>query len=210
MDFNTNSQFADDSPLSYAEYQVRVVMIGNTQVGKTSLVLKYFRNSFSEDVQSTIGASVFTRVCTEDDKKIIINYYDTAGQETYRSLGKLYYRNCACAILVFDVTDKKSFDDLESWVKEFRSHSASNAIFIAGNKSDLKDKQVITLEDAIDKAQQLGCQCIFTSAADGTGVSELFHTVNAEIIETLKKQWTVENTQRVVALDDHPKQRGCC
>lgn len=210
MDFSSNSPYDENNPITFIEYPVRVVMIGDTKVGKTSLVLKYFRNSFSDDVQPTIGSSVFTRVYTEDDKKIVINYYDTAGQETYRSLGRLYYRNCICAILVFDVTDRDSFDNLESWVEEFRSHCESKVVYIAANKSDIKDKQVVTLDEAIEKAKQLECECMLTSAADGTGVTELFHTVNSEIIQTMRKKWMLRDNVNVMLQEKDQSSRGCC
>ena len=187
--YSVNNDFEDET----TERMTRVVMIGDTKVGKSSLLLKYFRNTFSNDIQPTIGASIFTQTIQQNGKKIVINYYDTAGQETYRSLGKLYYRDAIAAILVFDLTDLKSFQELESWINEFKAYSSDGFIFIAGNKYDMKDEFCITEDEAVEKANKLGCDCLMTSAFDGVGVNELFQAVSSRIVHILQEDKIAED-----------------
>ena len=174
------------------ESNTRVVLIGNTQTGKTSLIQRYFKNQF-ETTQPTICFTNFTRVITEGDHRIIINYCDTAGQERYRALGQLYYRDAIAAILVIDITDRKSFEDIESWITEYRNSSSSPTVVIAANKFDLKEKEKVTEEELEEISKVFNTRYLYTSAFDGTGVTELFTEINNEILDTMRAQWELDN-----------------
>lgn len=131
--------------MSCREFTTRVVIIGNTETGKTSLFNRYFNSTFSLNTRSTIGANVYTRLVNDDYMKLFINYYDTAGQERYRSLGQVYYRNSIAAILVFDITERRSFEDIESWVNEYSMYSNNRLIFLAANKWDLQEEATVSV-----------------------------------------------------------------
>ena len=176
----------------FFESRTRVVLIGNTQTGKTSLIQRYFKSQF-ENTAPTICCMNFTRVLTENSHRVVINYCDTAGQEKYRSISQIYYRDAIAAILVFDITDRKSFDDIESWVTEYRNTAPSPCVFIAANKIDLKDESVVSVEEIDEKSKELNAKYLFTSAYDGTGVEELFAEMHKEILDVMRSKWKIEN-----------------
>jgi small GTP-binding protein len=156
---------------------VRVVLIGNSQVGKTSLIHRFVRSSFEKQQKSTIGAVFHTYEQTWEGRQVIMQIWDTAGQEKYRSLGPIYYRNSAAGIAVFDLTSKDTLAGLETWIVEFKKYTENPLLFIVGNKSDLAEDRAVTEEEAQSFAVTQGGTCFFTSAKNGDGVKELFEKV---------------------------------
>lgn len=198
--------------MSVMEINTRVVMIGNTRTGKTSLFHKYFHSSFQHTSTPTIAPAVSTRQFVEKDMKIFVNYFDTAGQEKYRSLGQIYYRNSMAAILVFDITDRESFNDIQMWVNDYKSNSDSGMIFLAANKYDLIEKAQVTETEIADLSHELNAQFLFTSALDGFGVYELFEMVNQAVV----KRVVQERVQTVPEVNLKPSNKttkeesACC
>jgi small GTP-binding protein len=156
---------------------VRVVLIGDSQVGKTSLIHRFVRSSFEKQQKSTIGAVFHTYEQTWDGRHVIMQIWDTAGQEKYRSLGPIYYRNSAAGIAVFDVTDAETLPALEKWISEFKKYTEEPLLFVVGNKIDLTDAQAVKQDEAKAFAEGQGATCFFTSAKTGDGVKELFEQV---------------------------------
>jgi small GTP-binding protein len=156
---------------------VRVVLIGNSQVGKTSLIHRFVRSSFEKQQKSTIGAVFHTYEQIWEGRQVIMQIWDTAGQEKYRSLGPIYYRNSAAGIAVFDLTSKETLPGLTTWIAEFKKYTENPLLFIVGNKLDLTDERQVTDEEAQEFAQAQGGTCFFTSAKNGDGVKELFEKV---------------------------------
>ena len=161
--------FGIDEPLT-----VRVVLIGDTQVGKTSLVYRFVRSNFEEQQKSTIGAVFHTYEQKYNGNDVVMQIWDTAGQEKYRSLGPIYYRDAVAGICVFDMTNKESFLGIEKWINEFRRHTVEPIIYIVGNKVDIEDKVVIDREDALHLAETHGAKLFFASAKTGQNVNEIF------------------------------------
>ncbi|KAF0699261.1 Aste57867_10161 [Aphanomyces stellatus] len=123
--------------------EVKVVLLGDTGVGKSSLVLRFVTNNFRPYSESTIGASFMSKMLLVGDQAIKYQIWDTAGQEKYHSLAPMYYRGAAAAIVVYDITRKQSLVTLKNWVKELKQLGPDNIVIaIAGNKSDLDDKRV--------------------------------------------------------------------
>jgi small GTP-binding protein len=182
----------------------RVVFIGNTRVGKTSILNKLISDTFEEGEKSTIGANFQIRIEEVHGKKIEIQIWDTAGQEQYRSLSPVYYRNASAAILVYDITDRQSFNDLSAWVNEFRGAAEADAIiFIVGNKADLSDGQVP--EDAARAwADEHGLELMFTSAKTGEGVQQLFAHLAKELCDK-----PLEKNRPKIAYADTERDTGC-
>jgi small GTP-binding protein len=155
----------------------KIVLLGEAGVGKTSIITRYISGSFSQVVMTSTGSSfVAKKIELDDKKKIKLQIWDTAGQERYRSLAKIFYQSAAVAVLVYDVTLKKSFEQLkEYWVKEIKDNAPDNIIIaIAANKSDDYLNQDVDTADGKKLAKSLDALFICTSAKLGNGIEELF------------------------------------
>ena len=170
---------ADSTKTTEDGYQreVKVVMVGETGVGKSSLTLRFVSNNFKEHSQATIGASFLSK--TIFAKELVkFNIWDTAGQEKYRSLASLYYRGVDCAIVVYDITSKASFNEVANyWMQELK-HQCYGAkglqICIVGNKSDMPDKRQVSTEDGQQLADEFGALFFETSAKLNSNINEVF------------------------------------
>jgi len=163
---------------------LKVIILGDSGVGKTSLMNQYVHKRFSNQYKATIGADFLTKEVMIDDKLVTLQIWDTAGQERFQSLGVAFYRGADSCVLVHDITDSKSFDNLESWMDEFLVHAAPRnpetfPFVVLGNKADLasKKRQVQT-----SKAQAW-CQgkgnipYFETSAKEAVNVEQAFQTI---------------------------------
>ncbi|CAM9893536.1 unnamed protein product [Phaeothamnion confervicola] len=127
----------------------KLVLLGDTAVGKSCLVVRFVRDEFFEYQEPTIGAAFLTQTVQLDDATVKFEIWDTAGQERYRSLAPMYYRGAAAAIVVYDVTNKDSFNGAKSWVKELQRRGDPNVIIaLAGNKADLEHRRDVKAEEA--------------------------------------------------------------
>jgi Ras-related protein Rab-5C len=160
----------------------KVVFLGKSGVGKTSITLRFCRDTFQDGAEATIGASFLTKMMTVNDRTIKFEMWDTAGQERYRALAPMYYRNADAAVLVYDITDSESFEALQSWYQELQKNVPDCIIFLAGNKSDLKDKRKVTNNQANDFARDKDCPLKEVSSKTGEGIPELFNTLGTSLI----------------------------
>ncbi|KAH7966948.1 hypothetical protein HPB49_020866 [Dermacentor silvarum] len=127
--------------------QFKLVLLGESAVGKSSLVLRFVKGQFHEYQESTIGAAFLTQTVCLDDTTVKFEIWDTAGQERYHSLAPMYYRGAQAAIVVYDITNQDTFGRAKTWVKELqRQASPSIVIALAGNKADLASKRAVELE----------------------------------------------------------------
>jgi len=153
----------------------KVVLLGEGCVGKTSLMLRYVQKQFNDKHLTTIQASFLQKKLTVDGVRVNLAIWDTAGQEKFHALGPIYYRDSNGAILVYDITDRDSFDRVQNWVKELRKMLGEGIVLvIAGNKCDLERQRVVSLEEAEAYAKTVGAEHFSTSAKMDKGVSELF------------------------------------
>jgi len=164
---------------------LKVIILGDSNVGKTSLMNQYVHKRFSNQYKATIGADFLTKEIMIDDKLVTLQIWDTAGQERFQSLGVAFYRGADSCVLVFDLTDAKSFDNLESWMDEFLVHANPNnpATFpfvVLGNKADLAAtrRQVSTQKaKAWCSSKQGEIPYYETSAKEAVNVEQAFHTI---------------------------------
>ena len=171
-------------PLHY-----KLVLLGDTAVGKSCLVVRFVRDEFFEFQEPTIGAAFLTSTVDLDDTKVKFEIWDTAGQERYRSLAPMYYRGAAAAIVVYDITSKDSFAGAKTWVKELQRRGAPDCIIaLAGNKSDLEEERQVKFEDAQALATELNLSCIETSAKKDDNVESAFMNLTDTIITCMKSQ----------------------
>ncbi|CAL9233477.1 unnamed protein product [Arabidopsis halleri] len=131
------------------DYVFKVVLIGDSAVGKSQLLARFTRDEFSMDSKATIGVEFQTRTLVIEDKNIKAQIWDTAGQERYRAVTSAYYRGAVGAMLVYDMTQRESFEHIPRWLEELRAHADKNIVIILiGNKTDLENQRSFQVEDA--------------------------------------------------------------
>jgi len=163
------------SPSGIKASQFKLVLLGESAVGKSSLVLRFVKGQFLDYQESTIGAAFLTQTVCLNDTTVKFEIWDTAGQERYRSLAPMYYRGAQAAIVVYDITNVETFDKAKEWIKELqRQASPSIIIALAGNKSDLSAKRKVEVVDAQAYADDNGILFMETSAKTAANVNEIF------------------------------------
>eukprot|EP01087_Luapelamoeba_hula_P001595 TRINITY_DN112_c0_g1_i1.p1 TRINITY_DN112_c0_g1~~TRINITY_DN112_c0_g1_i1.p1 ORF type:complete len:216 (-),score=39.37 TRINITY_DN112_c0_g1_i1:67-714(-) len=164
------------------DYLFKVVLIGDSGVGKSNLLSRFTRNEFNLESKSTIGVEFATRSIQCDAKTIKAQIWDTAGQERYRAITSAYYRGAVGALLVYDISKAVSYDNVERWLNELRDHADSNiVIMLVGNKSDLKHLRAVPTDQAAQFAEKHGLSFIETSALDSSNVELAFQRILTEI-----------------------------
>mmetsp|Transcript_20432 Transcript_20432/g.31196 ORF Transcript_20432/g.31196 Transcript_20432/m.31196 type:complete len:209 (+) Transcript_20432:53-679(+) len=197
-------------------FHYKLVLLGDTAVGKSCLVVRFVRDEFFEFQEPTIGAAFLTQSVVLDNSAIKFEIWDTAGQERYRSLAPMYYRGAAAAIVVYDITNKESFNGAKSWVKELQRRGDPNVVIaLAGNKADLQSKRKVNFEvdyslrimiflsqEAQRYAEDNGILHMETSAKSSMNVKDLFN----EIARMLPKQsqQTERETFPIIPYVDRP------
>ncbi|WOL04117.1 ras-related protein RABA2a-like [Canna indica] len=171
------------------DYLFKVVLIGDSGVGKSNLLSRFTRNEFCLESKSTIGVEFATRTLQVEGRIIKAQIWDTAGQERYRAITSAYYRGALGAILVYDVTKPTTFENISRWLKELRDHADSNiTIMLIGNKTDLKHQRAVASEDAQSYAETEGLSFIETSALEATNVEQAFQMILAEVYRVISKK----------------------
>ena len=173
--------------MSYS-YLFKYIIIGDTGVGKSCLLLQFTDKRFTPIHDLTIGVEFGARIVTIEDTQLKLQIWDTAGQESFRSITRSYYRGAAGALLVYDITRKDTFAHLESWLEDARQHSHSNmTIILVGNKADLEHRREVPREQGEAFAKQHGLLFIETSAKDNLNVDEAFMETAKMIYEKVKE-----------------------
>ena len=162
---------------------VKIVLLGDSGVGKTSIINHFMTGKTSESLKPTVGAAFVTKNIVVDGHGLELRIWDTAGQEVYRGLAPMYYRSAQIAIIVFDVTNNPSYESVDYWVQELKKNlKGSPVLMICGNKCDLYEDRTIHDTTAKEFAQQNGalyCEC---SAVNGTGINQLFETALSKML----------------------------
>ncbi|XP_028776578.1 ras-related protein Rab11A [Neltuma alba] len=170
------------------DFVFKVVLIGDSAVGKSQILARFARNEFSLDSKATIGVEFQTRTMVIQHKTVKAQIWDTAGQERYRAVTSAYYRGAVGAMLVYDITKRQSFDHIPRWLEELRNHADKNIVIILiGNKSDLENQRAVPAEDAKEFAEKEGLFFLETSALEATNVETAFMTVLTEIFNIVNK-----------------------
>lgn len=155
--------------------QFKLVLLGESAVGKSSLVLRFVKGQFHEYQESTIGAAFLTQTVCLDDTTVKFEIWDTAGQERYHSLAPMYYRGAQAAIVVYDITNTDTFERAKNWVRELQRQARSDIVIaLAGNKSDLGTRRMVEYEEANNYAEENSLLFMETSAKNANNVNEIF------------------------------------
>lgn len=171
------------------DYLFKLLLIGNSGVGKSCLLLRFSDDTYSNDYISTIGVDFKIKTVELDGKTVKLQIWDTAGQERFRTITSSYYRGSHGIIIVYDVTDQESFNGVNMWLQEIDRYATSSVLkLLVGNKCDLADKRVVEYDVAKEFADANNMPFLETSALDSTNVEEAFLTMAREIKESMAKQ----------------------
>ncbi|CAH2045887.1 ras-related protein Rab-1A [Battus philenor] len=164
------------------DYLFKLLLIGDSGVGKSCLLLRFADDTYTESYISTIGVDFKIRTVELDGKTIKLQIWDTAGQERFRTITSSYYRGAHGIIIVYDCTDQDSFSNVKQWLEEIDRYACDNVNkLLVGNKCDLTTKKVVDYTTANQYAEQLGIPFLETSAKNSTNVEQAFMTMAAEI-----------------------------
>lgn len=171
------------------EYLFKVVIIGDSAVGKSNLLSRYARNEFNTNSRATIGVEFQTQSMEIDGKEVKAQIWDTAGQERFRAVTSAYYRGAVGALIVYDISRSSTFDSVQRWLHELNTHSDTTvAKMLVGNKQDLEEIRAVSVEEGKSLAESEGLFFIETSALDSTNVRTAFEIVIKEIYKNVSRK----------------------
>jgi Rab family protein len=192
---------------------VKLVLLGDTEVGKTSIVSQYLSGSIPESLNSTIGAAFVTKTVTFEKRTFELLIWDTAGQEVYRGLAPMYYRSAAIALIVYDITNAESYNAVDFWIRELRANvEESIVILVCGNKIDLEDRRLVDGLQASAAAVEKGCLYAEASAVTGAGVEKAFQATLTAYVKSHGADQPARAGGRGMNIDDKAKKQesDCC
>ena len=189
--------------------QLKLVLVGQSSVGKTCIVKKASTGVFADDCAPTLGASFVSKTIEVDKNTVTLQIWDTAGQERYRGMTPMYYRGAHAALVVYSIIDESSFAAIDSWVHNIREETEPGIIlFFAGNKSDLESQREVTFESGLSKANLYNAQFFEVSAKSGSGIDDLFIAIAKSFLE---QKSTLEPTNdNYLSIDQDNKKKKCC
>lgn len=209
-------------------YLFKIVLLGDSGVGKSNLLARFARDEFYSNSKSTIGVEFQTQKMVVKGKEVKAQIWDTAGQERFRAVTSAYYRGAVGALVVYDVNRRQTFDSVGRWLNELHTHCDMNVITIlVGNKTDLKDAREVSTTDGKSLAESQSLFFMETSALDSSNVNAAFQTIVKEIYNVLSKKVMQSQelkkdpsigSKKTVVLDANPDEEkeelaqksGCC
>jgi len=197
---------------------IKIVLVGNSGVGKTCISQRYMNDSFTQQEGSTVGASYFQKILDLDGKTVRLDIWDTAGQEKYRAMGKMFYKEAYIVLFIYDITDEESFQDLKNvWYNELNKAGEKHSVLaVVGNKSDLFLKEAVKEDEARKWANEIGAVFGLVSAKTGDCISLLFENVvrkyfSPDYVAKINKE--KKNKPQTVTLSkniEKKEKKNCC
>ena len=202
------------------EMMVKVVLVGDSGVGKTNIMSKYLKNEFREDSKATVGVEFGSKQFNIQGHQVKAQIWDTAGQERYKAITSAYYKGAKGAFIVYDITRKNTFDSVSRWVSDISAAADKRiTLILIGNKSDLEDQRQVTKEQGEDKAKELGLAFLETSAFSGDNLEKGFQLMINEVYKKCQDDIEGETEDNKVeqgkdiTLDKNkgqPAKKKCC
>ena len=202
------------------EMMFKVVLVGDSFVGKTNIMSKYLKNEFHEDSKATVGVEFGAKQFTIEGHSIKAQIWDTAGQERYKAITSAYYKGAKGAFVVYDITRKASFESIDKWINDLKAAADKKlTIVVIGNKCDLEDQRQITKEQGQEKAGKLEVAFMETSAFSGENLDKAFEMMTNEIYKKCHEDMLADNDIEIeggqdINLNKKPantnKKKQCC
>ena len=201
------------------EMMIKVILIGDSGVGKTNIMSKYLKNQFMENSKATVGVEFGSKLFNHQGHKIKAQIWDTAGQEKYKAITGAYYKGSKGAFIVYDITRKDTFASIERWVNDLKATSDQKlTIILIGNKNDLDDKREVSKDQGEEKAKSFGCAFLETSAFSGDNLDKAFELMVKEIYEKFSNSSSEEEEFEAVKKGEDlkvekatdKKKKACC
>ncbi len=181
------------------EMMFKVVLVGDSFVGKTNIMSKYLKNEFHEDSKATVGVEFGSKQFTIEGHSVKAQIWDTAGQERYKAITSAYYKGAKGAFIVYDITRKNSFESVERWVSDVISVADKKiTIILIGNKSDLEDQRQVTKEEAEEKATKLEIAFMETSALSGDNLEKAFEKMMNEVFQKCHEEMLADGDLDII------------
>ena len=169
-------------------YLLKYVIIGDSGVGKSNILLRYLKDSFSEEFKTTVGVEFGAKNLKINNNIYRIQIWDTAGQENFRSISRAYYKNSVCACVVYDISSHSSFEAVQGWIDDCTKQTAKSILlFLIGNKSDLKDIREVTYDEGEAFAKSHNMIFLECSAKTGVNISEIFERSAKQIDQNINE-----------------------
>ena len=167
-------------------YRFKIILLGESAVGKTSLIKKYAKIAVDSSYKMTIGTDIYTKKVLINNTHAIIIVWDLAGQQTFAKVRPMFYNGAHGALLIFDITREITLTKLDTWLSDLKKHAGDIPILLVGNKVDLNDKREVPYSKAKEYADSLGCEYFETSALTGKNVNEVFDSLVKKILQLQK------------------------
>ena len=201
------------------EFMFKVVLVGDSFVGKTNIMSKYLKNEFHEDSKATVGVEFGSKQFNIEGHSIKAQIWDTAGQERYKAITSAYYKGAKGAFIVYDITRKNSFESIDKWINDVTSVADKKiTIVLIGNKSDLEDQRQVTKEQGEDKANKLQVAFLETSAFSGENLEKAFQMMIKEVYKKCHEEMMSEGDVDIInggedinlAKKNNSGEKKCC
>lgn len=201
-----------------ANYIIKILTLGETEVGKTSIVLRYSDDKFQDSKIATIGIDFKIKIIKKGKEKIKVSIYDTAGQERFQNIVKHYYRGANGVLLIYDITKRKTFEKLNFWINDLKENSDDNLfIYLIGNKNDLEENREVSYKEASEFAKEKNFPYIEVSAKTGNNIHKLFDEAIkgalAKMLDNEKKENSIINDSirlNMFEVEEKPQNNKMC
>ena len=200
------------------EFITKILTLGDTTVGKTSIILRFTKENYTQNRLATIGVDFKSKIMQIENNRVKVLIWDTAGQERFKNIASQYYNGGDGAILVFDITNKNSFERISYWLNELNQKKDLNemALVLVGNKKDLNQNREISFEQAELFAKKNNIKYFETSAEENIGIDEVMNYIVSECINIIKKRnedafrESIQESNMVLSNFNVAKKKGCC
>ena len=204
------------------EQLYKIIIIGDSGVGKSNILGRYLNNEFKQDTKSTVGVEFGSKKLKVGGINVKLQIWDTAGQERYRAITSAYYKGSKGCFIVYDITSTQSFDDVEKWYEEIIKITEKGiSLILVGNKSDLESERKVTVEMGQNKAKNLNCPFFETSALNNTHIETVFQTISEDIYNRCKNEKNLDDDdddydivpkeEKIITINTEKlKEKTCC